>query len=164
MTAPLHPPGGSEDAAQGSRALAGRPVLPAGTTLDLAEDPDEAWLAAYRYRGQPASPVARRVLTGTPVRVFASVRAPGVVAVARGTVTRGAGGTWAGITAVDVDPAWRRRGLARALLGALADWARGAGADAAYLQVARDNAGAVALYESSGFTHHHRYAYRLAPA
>jgi N-acetylglutamate synthase len=148
-------------------ALGAAPLLPPGLHLDLAEDPDEDWLALYRYRGQPAPAVARALLAGSSPRAFAAVRTSGgagprTVAVARGTVTTGAR-TWAGVTAVEVAPAWRRRGLARALLAALAGWAAAEGATDLYLQVALDNTAARSLYASAGLTDHHRYSYRAAP-
>jgi ribosomal-protein-alanine N-acetyltransferase len=50
-----------------------------------------------------------------------------------------------------VEPAHRRRGAARALLrGALAQ-ATAAGAEQAFLEVAADNAAALALYREEGF-------------
>lgn len=50
-----------------------------------------------------------------------------------------------------VDPAARRRGVARALVTAAAGAARAAGAQAMFLEVAVDNDGALALYETQGF-------------
>jgi [ribosomal protein S18]-alanine N-acetyltransferase len=51
-----------------------------------------------------------------------------------------------------VDPAMRRRGLARGLLEAALAAARAAGAEAMFLEVAADNTAAVALYAGAGFT------------
>jgi ribosomal-protein-alanine N-acetyltransferase len=48
-------------------------------------------------------------------------------------------------------PAWRSRGLARALLGAALARARGAGCEHMLLEVARANADAVRLYREAGF-------------
>ena len=70
---------------------------------------------------------------------------------------------WAGLTAIEVDPAHRRRGLARTLTGALAAQAAARGADHLYLQVEDGNAAARALYHRLGFTDHHGYHYRVAP-
>ena len=50
-----------------------------------------------------------------------------------------------------VDPAARRRGVARALVTAAAGAAKAAGAEAMFLEVAVDNDGALALYEQAGF-------------
>jgi GNAT superfamily N-acetyltransferase len=68
-----------------------------------------------------------------------------------------------GISLVTVDPAHRRRGLGRAIVGALARWAAGAGAARAYLQVEERNAVAVAMYAPLGFTTHHAYVTWTAP-
>ncbi|WP_235003432.1 GNAT family N-acetyltransferase [Blastococcus haudaquaticus] len=132
--------------------------------VELAPTPDEAWLRGYRYRGTPLPPVASAVLANADDPVFAAVRtAPGsapTAAVARGVVVDG----WLVVTAVTVDDAWRRRGLATAVMAALGSWARDRGGHSCLLQVSGDNAGALALYERLGFTEHHRYHYRLGPA
>jgi GNAT superfamily N-acetyltransferase len=131
--------------------------------VDLASEPDDAWLAGYRYRGAPLPPIAREVLLRGDTPVFASVRLDAVpaplAAVARGAIAEG----WLCVTAVTVDETARRQGLATAVMGALGAWARARGASACLLQVSEDNVGALALYERLGFTEHHRYHYRLAP-
>src|SRR4051812_38203566 len=92
--------------------------------VELADVPDDAWLAGYRYRGAALPPVARQVLLGADRPVFASVRLaaePGPLAgVARGVVVDDR----LCVTAVTVDEAVRRRGLATSLMSALADRAR----------------------------------------
>ncbi len=55
------------------------------------------------------------------------------------------------ITLVAVDPAQRRRGLARRLLTALFQEGRSRGAERATLEVASSNAAALALYRQAGF-------------
>jgi N-acetylglutamate synthase len=97
---------------------------------------------------------------------FASVRddAGSVLAIARGSVDQAADGVpWLGVTAVEVHPSARRRGLGGLILGGLAAWAAGHGARCCYLQVGADNAPALALYARHGFVEHHTYQYRLAP-
>jgi GNAT superfamily N-acetyltransferase len=85
--------------------------------VDLDAEPDEPWLARYRFRGRPLPPIARTLLLSAPWQRFASVREAGrTIAVGRLAVADG----WAGLTAVEVDPAHRRRGLGRAITGALA--------------------------------------------
>ena len=54
----------------------------------------------------------------------------------------------------------RRRGLAGAVLAALAEWAQGEGATAMYLQVLTANAAAHALYARAGFERSHGYVHR----
>jgi ribosomal-protein-alanine N-acetyltransferase len=56
------------------------------------------------------------------------------------------------ILTLAVDPARRRQGIARALLEAATAAAAHAGAGVLFLEVAADNAAAIALYESAGFT------------
>ena len=128
--------------------------------VDLAAEPDDAWLTGYRYRGTPLPPVAYDVLVNADEPVFASVRldpppAP-LAAVARGVLVDG----WLCVTAVTVDERYRRRGLASAVMAALGSWARAGGVHSCALQVASSNAPALALYRRLGFTEHHRYHYR----
>jgi ribosomal protein S18 acetylase RimI-like enzyme len=123
--------------------------------------PDDAWLARYHYRGQQLPSVALRVLTSAPWQAFGSVRADGqTVAIGRVAVS----GDWAGLTAIEVHPGYRRRGLAGAVTAALAGAAARHGASQLYLQVEDANAAARALYQRVGFTDHHGYHYRVGPA
>jgi GNAT superfamily N-acetyltransferase len=78
-----------------------------------------------------------------------------VVAVGRAVVDTG----WVGVFGMATLPAVRGKGAARAVLGALADWAK-APADRMYLQVERDNAAALRLYERAGFSELREYHYR----
>jgi GNAT superfamily N-acetyltransferase len=133
----------------------------AGGGVELAAEPDEDWLARYRYRGTALPPIARRLLLSAPWQAFGSVRADGQT-IAIGRVA--AAGTWAGLTAIEVDPGYRRRGLGATVTRALAAAAAGRGLTGLYLQVEEENAVARALYHRLGFTDHHRYHYRVAPA
>ena len=136
--------------------------LPAGAVVAADAEPDEGWIAAYHYRGTDQQPpVLRDVLTSAQEQAFISIRAEsGVLAIARLSIAGG----WAGITAVEVDPAHRRAGLGRAITAAACAEAVGRGVRRVFLQVAVDNAGARALYERCGFGYSHRYHYRVAPA
>jgi ribosomal protein S18 acetylase RimI-like enzyme len=129
--------------------------------VDLAPEPDDAWLTGYRYRGTPLPPVARAILVNADDPVFASVRLEPEparpAAVARGVHVE----DWLVITAVTVDERHRRAGLATAVMAAIGGWARDRGARACLLQVASSNEPALALYARLGFTEHHRYHYRL---
>lgn len=125
----------------------------------LSRDADEAWLARYQRKG--VSDVALRVLGGGPSVWFATV--PGAdapAAIGRCVVD----GRWASFAAVEVDPAQRRRGLATAVMAALAGRALEEGASAAWLQVETDNAGARALYAGMGFAAHHAYHHYREPS
>jgi ribosomal-protein-alanine N-acetyltransferase len=55
------------------------------------------------------------------------------------------------ILTIAVDPARRRRGVARALMTAATGWAEVAGAQSMFLEVAEDNPAALALYDELGF-------------
>jgi len=144
------------DAAAGAGAAAGT-----GPEVDIDAEPDEGWLALYRFRGQRPPPIARRLLMSAPWQAFASVREAGdTLAIGRVAVA----GDWAGLTAVEVHPRHRRRGLGGAVTAALAAAAAARQVAGVYLQVEDDNAAARALYRRVGFADHHGYHYRVAPA
>ncbi|CAL9519551.1 hypothetical protein SUDANB58_03818 [Streptomyces sp. enrichment culture] len=141
-----------------------------GARVVLSRTADEAWLARYRRRG--VSEVALRVLEGRSSRPggagsgegpsvwFATVPGEGApAAIGRCAVD----GRWAGFAAVEVDPAARRRGLATAVMAALARRALEEGASAAWLQVETGNAAARALYAGMGFSAHHAYHHYREP-
>ncbi|NUS09873.1 MAG: GNAT family N-acetyltransferase [Streptomyces sp.] len=119
--------------------------------VTLSRTPDADWLAAYHRTGDLAE-AALAVVCGGPSVWFAT--APG--AIGRAVVE----GRWVLFGAFEVIPERRRRGLATALMGALARQAAEEGATAAYLQVEADNRGARLLYDRLGFTDHHGYHYR----
>lgn len=122
----------------------------------LSRTADAAWLSRYQRFGTPG-PEALAVLNSGPSVWFASVPGePGSgtpAAIGRCVVD----GRWAGFMAVEVAPEHRRRGLATAVMTALARQALDEGASAAWLQVETDNGGAGALYDGMGFATHHRY-------
>jgi ribosomal protein S18 acetylase RimI-like enzyme len=66
-----------------------------------------------------------------------------------------------GLFDLAVAPAHRGGGRGRALVQALLHWAAEAGASSAYLQVRAQNAPALRLYESMGFTTAYSYHYRV---
>jgi N-acetylglutamate synthase len=129
--------------------------------IEIHPRPDAAWLARYRYRGRQLPPVALRLLTSAPWQEFGSVRS-GDETIAIGRVA--GAGLWAGLTAIEVAPGHRRQGLAAAITTALAARAASRGFPYLYLQVADDNTAARTLYWRLGFTDHHGYHYRVAPA
>ncbi|MFC9427783.1 GNAT family N-acetyltransferase [Streptomyces sp. NPDC056987] len=154
--------------------LSGLPGLPA-VRLDRAVD--AAWLRRYQRSAGEPGPQVRQVLGGGqgpgggPSVWFASVPAEGAspedsaegggtpAAIGRCAVD----GRWAGFMAVEVAPAYRRRGLATAVMTALARRALEEGASAAWLQVEADNEAARALYDGMGFAVHHRYHHFRSP-
>lgn len=134
--------------------------------LQVMARPDDAWLARYHYRGGMLPPIGLDVLLNAEVVGFAAVDEPDRrVAIARGAVTDAPSGRrWLGVTAVEVDPAERRRGLGSHVVAGVAEWAAERGATDVYLQVSVTNQAALAAYERLGFTEHHRYVYRRRPA
>jgi N-acetylglutamate synthase len=145
--------------AEGSQVAAR--ARPTAAAVQTAAEPDAAWLARYRYRGQDQPPTALKVLTSAPWQAFGSVRADGE-AVAIGRVA--GAGDWAGLTAIEVAPQHRRQGLAAAITAALAARAVSHGFANLYLRVGADNSAAPTLYQRLGFTDHHGYHYRVRPS
>lgn len=137
------------------------PASDALISVNVTSEPDDGWLALYRYRGGVPPPISRRLLRSAPWQAFASTRTASGQTVAVGRVAAARG--WAGLTAIAVDPEHRRRGLGRLVTAALAAAAADRGAEGLYLQVANDNAAARALYRGIGFTDHHAYHYRVEP-
>jgi ribosomal-protein-alanine N-acetyltransferase len=93
-----------------------------------------------------------------PPEAFAGLMAtPGVFALAAidhalvGLILMRAIAGEAEVLTLGVEPGHRRRGVALALLRAGLAQARALGAEAAFLEVAADNAGALALYRQEGF-------------
>ncbi|RZQ65797.1 GNAT family N-acetyltransferase [Amycolatopsis suaedae] len=87
---------------------------------------------------------ATAVIGGTPVAVGRAVADTG----------------WAGVFGMATLPEARGRGAARAVLAALAGWARDHAADRMYLQVEPGNTAAERLYDRLGFTEICAYHYR----
>lgn len=126
--------------------------------LGLSSLPTEAWRAVNRRD------VPTEVLTAV-VDGEVTFGVLGGAAVGRAAVTDAPDGTrWVGLSAVHVKEEARRTGLARTLCAGLLAWAGQRGATRAYVQVVADNAEALALYESMGFSVHHRARYVRAEA
>ena len=136
--------------------------LSEGRAVESSPEPDDAWAARYHYRGQAdLPPVARKVLTSARQQSFVSIReGEEVLAIARLSMA----GDWAGITAVEVHPGFRRQGLGGAITAAVCREAARHGLSRVFLQVEVDNDPARALYKRLGFRDSHRYHYRVAPA
>jgi ribosomal protein S18 acetylase RimI-like enzyme len=123
------------------------------SAVTLAPQPDERWLRVYE-RDVPVD-VLTAVVDGE--LAFATIVG---AAVGRAAVTEAPDGSrWVGLSAVRVADDRRRRGHARTLCATLLAWGFGRGATRAYVQVLVDNAAAITLYESMGFTTQHRSRY-----
>ena len=128
--------------------------------VSVTEGVDADWAATYgAVHGEDAPSRARveaygRMLAdlGPTALAACAVRDGEIAGVGFAVRERG----WSGVFGMGTAPVHRRRGVARAVLGALA-----AGSDA-YLQVEVDNAPAQALYRTLGFTESHRYHYRVS--
>jgi ribosomal protein S18 acetylase RimI-like enzyme len=141
--------------------LAGLPARTDLPPVTFADAPSEEWLAAYHYRGGALPPVAADVLRLGAAPAFGSVVEDGaVVAIVRSALDEG----WVGLTAVEVDPAHRRRGLGTHLLRGVLEHGLDRGARCVYLQVDDTNTAAQALYDGVGFSTHHTYRYLRATA
>ncbi|MGI5480886.1 GNAT family N-acetyltransferase [Streptomyces lavendofoliae] len=127
----------------------------------LSRSVDGAWLRRYHRSGGEPGPHMLRVLGAGPSVWFASAPGDGDVPAAVGRCV--VDGRWAGFMAVEVDPAYRRRGLGTAVMAALARRALEEGASAAWLQVETDNESARALYDGMGFAVHHVYHHFRSP-
>ena len=131
-----------------------------GVRATVESQPNAEWLTVAVDRGRYAG--VRDVFLGILSRIFgrggfALVRSnDGPLAIGLGVVD----GPWLGIFAMLTVPEARRRGAARAILGALAPWGANRGATRAYLQVERDNAPARTLYQAAGFLPAYDYHYR----
>ncbi|WP_113964746.1 N-acetylglutamate synthase, CG3035 family [Mycobacterium shimoidei] len=120
--------------------------------VTLQAQPSDEWLACY------AREVPRDVLTSVVDGELAFGMRAGV-AVGRAAVTPAPDGErWVGLSAVRVTEGHRRQGHARALCAALLAWGAQRGATRGYVQVA-DDAAALDLYQSLGFTPQHRCRY-----
>jgi GNAT superfamily N-acetyltransferase len=150
------------------------PELPSGVRLVVATAVDgrppsfdPAWLDAWPDADPAAASVRgrlrgyRRLLeTIEPSTLVATADVAGLpAAFGLGVVDRG----WLGVFGMVTRPDVRRKGLARAVLAALAQEAAARHAARLYLQVEQDNLAARALYGSVGLTRSHGYHYRLAP-
>jgi N-acetylglutamate synthase len=130
----------------------------------LDDRPTEAWLDACWPAAQYAAERSARQAIVERLRLpraFALARRDGALA---GAALAVADRNWVGLTAVHTLPEQRRRGVARCLLAALADWARDQGVAHLYLQVERDNSPARRLYAGLGFSEAYNYHYRRAAA
>ncbi|HEX2705424.1 MAG TPA: GNAT family N-acetyltransferase [Candidatus Lustribacter sp.] len=144
--------------------------VPADAPLvDVSDGPDEAWFSAWARDGVALTGTARQVIRGRPPARFASALRPDAATVGAGA-PRGASRVvgigqlmtapgWGGLYSMYVDPDERRRGVATAILAALAGAAGTLGIQSLYLQAAVANTAAVRRYTALGFATHHEYVY-----
>jgi N-acetylglutamate synthase len=136
---------------------------PAGSfEVRLQDRPTRLWLEFWHEVRRHAGDLnAERDMLGrvaSPSAYALATLGDDVVAVGRSVADTG----WAGVFGMATLPQARGRGAGRSVLHALADWAIDQQATRMYLQVERDNAAAMHLYERAGFAEICRYHYRTA--
>ena len=125
----------------------------------IARDVDPAFAAVFSATASDPGDARERLETLARIpspRGFGRLDADGGPAAIGACAVEG---EHAGVFAMRTDPRFRRRGLARAILGALLADAAAAGAVTAWLQVEADNAPAIAMYAAAGFSEAYRYRY-----
>jgi N-acetylglutamate synthase len=134
-----------------------------GPAVVIAGSVDDEWMEACWERPVADLEINARVLArlGGPV-AFALARGPGSEPL--GTALGVISGNWCYVSAVQVASAHRRKGVARALMAAVARWALRQGAQGSVLQVERSNVGAKTLYAGAGYHHVYDYWYRVRPS
>ncbi len=134
--------------------------LPAITGLDarLEDRPDAAWLAMFLGEGlDPVDGASRsRALARAVGTRYASLRERGVT-LACGAASFGHG--WLGVHGMRTAAAQRGRGLAGAVMRAMAVEAQQRGVERVFLQVDAGNVAALSLYRRLGFETAWGYAY-----
>ena len=142
--------------------LAGLDAQPetSGIEVVIEREMSEGWAAdnARLHGENPArSEVINRILKGLVVEsAFVRLRRDGeTVALGRGALDQG----WIAPYEIIVDERYRQQGLGKSLMLAILQWGKDQGARNAYLQVMCDNAPAIRLYTSMGFSEQYRYWY-----
>jgi GNAT superfamily N-acetyltransferase len=140
---------------------AGRGVARDALAVELTDAPTPVWWACYATGDEvDADGIAGRA------EIVAQIRQPTAYALARvNGVPAGVGsvvvdGEFAGFYNVATCHAFRRQGVAQAVMAALAAWGQGMGARRAYLQVMDQNLAARTLYQRLGFAPLYTYHYR----
>jgi GNAT superfamily N-acetyltransferase len=134
-----------------------------GFDVELTDAPTDGWLDAYwsvesnRGRTRDDIAVCQEFLLnpGLPAAFAAAHDGDEVMGVGQIVFERG----WGGVQCMATGVAHRRRGVASAVLHALAEEAHRRGVMQMYLAVMAGNDGAEALYERAGFRPAHEYMY-----
>jgi len=120
-------------------------------SIEILDYPSKEWLEVNS--DQPLEKIMRRY----PARYGAIKSGEEVIAVGRIATL----GSWSIVTRLFVNPSFRGKGLAKALMNNLLTAAVTDGATKVALQVDNENGAALALYQSMGFTTHHKFVYRI---
>ena len=114
--------------------------LPVFVSLDKELFPYSPW-SASQYKEEFSSPTRHFVVAldeAQNIVGYAGVFAPG--------------GAEADVLTVGVVPDHRGKGIAKALIALITDWAKAQGSTAMMLEVKTDNTDAIGLYESLGYS------------
>ena len=114
--------------------------LPVFVSLDKELFPYSPW-SASQYKEEFSSPTRHFVVAideAQNIIGYAGVFAPG--------------GAEADVLTVGVVPLHRGKGIAKALMALITDWAKAQGSTAMMLEVKTDNSEAIGLYESLGYS------------
>ena len=120
-------------------------------SIEILDYPSKEWLEVNS--DQPLEKIMLRY----PARYGAIKSGEEVIAVGRIATL----GSWSIVTRLFVNPSFRGKGLAKALMNNLLSAAVTDGATKVALQVDNENGAALALYQSMGFTTHHKFVYRI---
>ena len=120
-------------------------------SIEILDYPSEEWLETNS--DQPLEKIMRRY----PARYGAIKIGEQIIAVGRIATL----GSWAIVTRLFVNPSFRGKGVAKNLMNNLLSAAVSDGATKVALQVDNENGAALALYQSMGFTTHHKFVYRI---
>ena len=124
--------------------------------LRWSPKPDSDWMSRYHRAGRVPPDAARRVVAAAPAH-YLSLRTHGeLIGIGRLALA----GDLAVLSAIEVVPRGRRRGLGSLITRALVARGVQCGAALTCLQVLADNAAAIGLYRRLGFWTDHHYRYR----
>jgi GNAT superfamily N-acetyltransferase len=122
-------------------------------SVEILDNPSKVWLEVNS--DQPLEKIMLRY----PARYGAIKNGQEIIAIGRIATL----GSWSIVTRLFVNPSFRGKGLAKALMNNLLSAAVSDGATKVALQVDNENGAALALYQSMGFTTHHKFVYRVLP-
>jgi len=122
-------------------------IVPAGFEILQSNQATEGWLGVH------PTPGIERILSTCAATYFTMVRDGKAIATCRIALVAG----WSSITRVFVDQDFRGQGLGKAIVAAALAASFEQGATKALLQVEANNAIAIGVYESLGFSFHHEY-------
>lgn len=120
-------------------------------SIEILDHPSKGWLEVNS--DQSLEKIMRRY----PARYGAVKIGEQVIAVGRIATL----GSWSIVTRLFVNPSFRGKGVAKILMNNLLSAAVSDGATKVALQVDNENGAALALYQSMGFTTHHKFVYRI---